>query len=506
MKRLHIVHISFVLVLVSLITFSVSSRAERTDIEKDIKAGISQFRHEDFDEALETFTNVRKADPSNSLAAYYAGLCHKQMEDYVAAKKDLEASLNMTPKIKGALIELIDVLYRLDEIEEAKKWIQVAEDEGVRPAQAAFLKGLTLLKSDDFEAAIESFKNAKDLDEALTASADYQIGLCYLRMHKLSDAKEIFSGLVDSEAGKDISSYAQRYLYEIGKQLERERPWNLALRFAFEYDTNVTLTPDNFEFATPISEQSDTREVYDVRTDYTFRNHDRTKSLMAAYQLRFSKQNDLGLYDYLTNSFSLEPKFAVGDALITFPVNYSHNVVNSKNYLSAVTVGNVNNIRITDSHMAKVGVLYNYDDYLRPPYGTESRTGNELTGLAGWYWFFPEKKGFANARYSFNKDWTHGTNWEFWGNRIDLGAWMPFWEKFETSLNSQFYFKNYSHTHTFFGKKRDDQSYSLSTSLAYELLKGTKLQFQYTFIHNASNLALYDYSRNVFSWGVQYQF
>ena len=43
-------------------------------------------------------------------------------------------------------MELIDLLYRLGETEEAKKWISVAEKEGVIPAQAAFFKGLALLK------------------------------------------------------------------------------------------------------------------------------------------------------------------------------------------------------------------------------------------------------------------------------------------------------------------------------------------------------------------------
>jgi len=505
MKKIRAILLDLIFIISSLNVIGLPEVFSAVD--EKVKEGIAEFRHENYEEALEIFSEVRKSDSSNSLAAYYAGLCHKRMENYVAAEKDLKVSLTMSPKIKGALIELIDVLYRLDEIEEAKKWIQVAEEEGVRPAQATFLKGLTLLKDENYDAAIESFQNAKELDDVLAPSADYQMGIAYLRKRNFGRAKAMFSQIVDNESGKDISLYAQKYLYEIGKQMERDRPWNLALRFAFEYDTNVTLTPDNFEFATPISEQSDLREVYDVRTDYTLSSEDRAKAVTAGYSFRFSKQHDEGRYDYLTNSFSLQPKFAVGDkVLVTFPVNYTHNIVNSKNYLSAVTAGNVNNIRVSENHMAKVGVLYNYDDYLRPPYGTESRTGNELTTLTGWYWFFPEKKGFANATYYFNKDWTHGTNWEYWGNRFDLGLWIPFWKKFEASLNSQFYFKNYENSHTFFSDKRDDQSYSLSTSLSYELLKGAKLQFQYTYISNNSNLALYDYSRNVFSWGVQYQF
>ncbi|MDD5671547.1 MAG: hypothetical protein PHN49_07900, partial [Candidatus Omnitrophica bacterium] len=264
--------------------------------------------------------------------------------------------------------------------------------------------------------------------------------------------------------------------------------------------------PDGTDLGEPISDKKDTREVYDVRTDYTFRSKDRSKSLKAGYGLRFSKENDLGEFDYLSNIFSLQPSIAFKRVLVSFPVYYTHDVVNSKNYLSAVTAGNVNNIMVTQNNMAQVGVTYQFNDYLRPPYGDENRSGNDIAETLGWFWFFNERKAFTTLRYTADQNLAHGDNWVYTGQRLDAGFMVPFWKRFEYSLNGQFYAKDFAHKHTVLNKKRHDQVYSLSSFLSYEFYKNMELQFQYTYINTRSTLSLYQYSRQILSGGVQYSF
>lgn len=480
--------------------------ATNGNFEELLKNGIYQFRHENYDEALEIFKKLRESDPNSCLAAYYLGLTYKRVENYTEAKAHLEASLNMTPKIKRALIELIDLLYRLDETEEAKNWIKVAQDEGVRPAQAAFLKGLILLKAAEYENAIKAFEDAKSLDVQLTQSADYQIGIAYMRLSKFEDAKGIFENIVSLDPHADIAEYASAYIDAIERKLKREKPLNLSLRFAFEYDSNVLLKPSDTALVTQITDEDDTRQIYDFKGDYTFRAPDNPLTLKTGYALRISKQNDFGRYDTIINNFTVQPNISFDNILMTFPVNYSHTIVDEKNYLSAVALGNINNILLGKSQMAQLGGIYKYKDYLRPPYGDEDRTGNELIGTGGLFYFFANNKGFLNLRYSFNKDWTEGSNWEYCGNKISAGILIPFWKIFKFNLQGEAFLQHFDNTHTVYDKKRKDQSYSVSSLLSCELIENTELQVQYTYVNNQSNLNIYEYDRHVISGAVQYKF
>ncbi len=471
-----------------------------------IKQGIANYRAENYDEALAIFKKLREIKPASSLVAYYLGMTYKRLEDYVGAKAQLEASLNMRPKIKGALIELIDILYRLDEIEQAKEWIKVAEDEGVRPAQAAFLKGLTFLKNSEYEEAVSSFKDAKDLDPEFTQSADYQIGIAYLRLKRFSDARDVFKDLVVLDPHTDIAAYAERYVEAIERKIEREKPFHMSLRFAFEHDSNVLLKPSDTALVTGITDEDDTRQVLDLKGDYTFRSQDNIFSLKTGYGFQFSKQNDYGSYDVVSNNFNAQPSLSLGKMLMSFPVNYSHNIVDEKNYLSSVAAGNVNNFLLGDSFMGQLGMVYKYKDYLRPTLINEDRTGNELMGVAGLFWFFLKREGFLGIRYSGNKDWTDGDNWEYTGHKVTATFLLPFLEKFKLNVNGEIFLQDYDNTHTIFNVKREDEVYTISTSLSYEIIENVELQFRYIHIDNQSNIGLYDYDRDIISGAIQYKF
>ena len=158
-------------------------------------------------------------------------------------KKYLSLSLGLTQKIKGALIELIDVLYRLNDIDGAKKWIAIAEAEGIRPAQAAFLKGLTLVKAKEYDGAIIAFNDAKSLNIELTQSADYQIGICYLKQDKYTIAKDMFEDILVFDPHTDIAAYSQRYLDAIDQRSRAFSPFHMRVKLGFEYDSNVLLKP-----------------------------------------------------------------------------------------------------------------------------------------------------------------------------------------------------------------------------------------------------------------------
>jgi len=497
--------------IIAIFTFAITSAYAQGPVVDDelMKKGIYLYRQENYDEALEIFQDMTEKSGGSSLAEYYLGLTYKRLENYVEAKKHLEKSLNLRPKIKGALIELIDLLYRLGDHEQATKWITVAEEEGIRPAQAKFLKGLTLQKAGDYEGSIKAFEESIDLDDRLTQSANYQIGVNYIKMKRFQDARYIFKETFAVDPYSDIADYADKYINALDRKIERQRPFHFSAKFAYEYDSNVLLQPADSPFITEVSDQDDTRQVFDVKGDYTFRTEDNFLSLKTGYGLHVAKQNNFGKYNIIGNNISAQGNLSFNKVLVTFPVNYSHtNTGNDmKNYLSSFTVGNINNVLTAKSQMAQLGILYKNDYYMRPTtLNDESRTGNEIIATAGYFWFFAENKGFVNIRYSFDKDWAKGANWRFIGNRVGVSLLYPFWEKFKLTASGEMFFQNFDEKNSIFDKKRNDQVYSGATGLSYELMKGFELQVKYTYVNDRSTLSVYEYDRNIVSAGCEYRF
>ncbi len=500
--------LSIVAILAILIfTLTVACESQQEKMSETLEQGIAQYKHENYEEALTLLKKARDEASTSTIAAYYLGLTYKQLQNYNEAVPNLRDAVTMSPKIKGALIELIDCLYQLNRIGEAREWIIEAEKEGIRPAQVAFLKGLILLKDNEEDEAVGAFENAKALDGSMAQACDYQAGVAQLKMKNFGDAKRVFQQLVLVDPNSNMANFANEYIDSISKREEAMKPFKLTFGAAWQYDDNVVLQPSDTTVAAAITDKADTRQVYTGSAEYEKKFCNDKYGVKGQYFLYYGKQTDLGFYDVLSNTFAIQPSAYFKNGLLTFPIGYNHTLVNDKAYLSSPTASGVYNHMFGKSNMGQAFLKYQYKDYLwSPSTPAEDRDGNDLGGGVGWYVFYAKNKGFINAKYSLNKETTDGNNWDYYGNRVTATLLVPVLKKLNVTISGDVFLQNFQNTHTFFNVKRHDQVYTLSTLAAYKIYKESELQFQYTFVKDDSNISLYDYNRNIFSVGVQVKF
>lgn len=470
-----------------------------------IEQGRAYYRHEDYDEALVVLKKAREEDPTSTLAAYYLGLTYKQIQDYKEAEVHLRDAVTFTPKIKGALLELIEVLYQLGELEEARHYIGIAEEEGIRPAQTAFLKGLVLRKEGRNLEAVEAFEEAKSFDKSLEQTADYQIGLAYLKMRKFREAKEVFEEVVIVDPNSDIAMFANRYV-EVLARREDERPFRFSLGFAYQYDDNVVLKPSDVTVAAEIADESDIREVTTFKSEFGQRFTDHL-SLKLQYSLYWANQDDLNEYDVFSNSFTVTPSCYLEKASLSVPVGYNYTMVGGHDYLSTLSVSPLYNFMLGDSFMGQLFFRYQNKNFMKSAINDdEKRDSNNYGGGAGLFWFFADNEGFLNLRYEISKDDTQGSNWEYLGNKFTASLLVPLFERLKISASGEAFLQEFENTHTVYGKDRDDEVYTASCMLAYNLYKDAEIQLRYTYVKGDSNLGVYDYDRGIWSVGAEYKF
>lgn len=473
---------------------------------------IGQYKHENYEEALVTLKKFRDEHPESTIAAYYMGLTYKQMQDYTNAIAALRDAVTYEPKIKGALVELIDCLGQVNDLDAARKWIDEAERENVRPAQVAFLKGLILIKDEKTEDAIEAFKRAETLDPAMKQACDYQIGMAELKLKRYSEARDVLQQVIVADPRSNMANFANEYVNAIAAQSEAQKPLKLQAGIAWEYDTNVVLMPDDDGAAQGISDQADSREVTTAQGEYTVKPNDRF-DLKGQYNFYWAKQNHIGFYDTVSNTFILQPTVYFDKSILTFPCGYSHMLVNDKAYLSQPVASGMYNFMVGKNNMGQLHLRYFYKDYLwAPSTPAENRDSNDLGGSFAWYYFFDKNRGFVNGRYTLNQEFTKGSNWEYVGNRATAAVLLPSsmifpkFDKMNLTVSGDALFQNYLNSNTIYNVVRRDQVYTISALASYKFYKDSEIRLQYTHTQDITNISVYDYSRTIYSAGVNVKF
>jgi tetratricopeptide (TPR) repeat protein len=499
------------LIFLSLLFFGFTlSFSPCTAAEEGVNLQSAQwlYQHENYEEALVLFKELSAKDPQSAEISYYLGLTYKRMQDYTAARSHLEAAAVMQPNVKNAFLELIDIFYQCDELEQAKKWISMAENESISSAQLDFLKGLVFLKEGtDISTAIKSFEEAEKKDPSLSQSVRFQKALAEIKLNNLKDAKEIFKEVIAREPETDLAVYADEYVTMLTRSEEAKKPLHGSFGYFLEYDNNVVLKPNNDALAASVSEDSDWRNVFTAQADYNFKPTDKL-GFKAGYSFYSTKQDKIGFYDTMSHDFSLQPTLYFEKMSVAFPLHYNYVSVDDRKYLEVIGVSNLNNIVLNKNQMLQLLLQYSMKDYQWAPLTyDDKKTGEEYLFSAGWFYLFGRNsQGLFNLRYALNYEDTKGNNWGYLGNRFTLTGVFPIVEKLKWNIVLDYFRQDFRKENTTYKKTRKDDIFTAVNLLGYELAKNTEVQLKHVFVYDGASIGIYKYSKHVYSLGLKYRF
>jgi tetratricopeptide (TPR) repeat protein len=493
--------------IVAQVVNQVQTNLSRTS---SLSRGIEEYKDENFEEALEILIKAREEDPASSLAAFYLGLTYKQLMNYKDAAANFRDAVTLKPPVKEAVVELIEVLYNLGELQEAKEWLDVADREKIKPAQTAFLKGLILLKENNDIEAIKAFEKSKEIDNTLTQAADFQIGIAYMKERKLSEAREKFRAIAIVSPESDLGAFAREYEDAITKRLALEKEWRFYAGLAYQYDDNVILKPELEIAGLPKGE--DWAAIATFSAGYAPRLSG-PWTLNTQYSFYANRYRRLETYDTMSHTLTIAPGYNFKDASLNLFLGYNYTWVNDQRYLNSISASPQLNFSLAGNHIGQLSVGYSKREFLwtETPGGVpipaeEDRDGDVFSASAGWIYLFSEGKGFLNLIYEVSTENTDGKNWSNVGNRGSANILVPILGNVKINVSGEVYLQNYRNVHTIFDIKRKDKTYTASGVLSYEFYSGASFLLQYAHIRDDSNIAIYDYNRNIYTAGIEYRF
>ncbi|MFP4350940.1 MAG: tetratricopeptide repeat protein [Desulfococcaceae bacterium] len=292
-----------------------------------LQTGIEAVQAENYEEAVPILETARQENPDASLAAFFLGMAYKGAARFPDALDPLRDAVTLTPRIKDALIELIDLLLILsapEHLTEAEKWIGIAEADQLYPARIAFLKGRLLKKQEEFDAAAEAFEQAKSLDPDLAQTADYQIALSRLRIEEYDKAKDAFRRVIDRAPDSDLADFARKYHDLTEDRLFAQRDLRITLTLLGQYDTNMVLRPTDDTAAVGITDEEGFTTTDVLSLEY-LPDIDGPVTFYGQYAAILNLHQDVGdTHDIIGNTVTLQPGYTLNGWSLSLKGPYTH--------------------------------------------------------------------------------------------------------------------------------------------------------------------------------------
>jgi tetratricopeptide (TPR) repeat protein len=500
-----------------------------------LEEGIGQYQQENYEEAIEIFSKVRVQEPSSSQAAFFLGMSYKQVLDYQKSAVHLRDAVTLTPPVKEALVDLIDTLYQIDRLDEAKRWIGTAESVDAAPPRVAFLKGLIFAKENNNREAITAFEKSKQLEPTLSQAADFQIGVIHIKERKLDMAKVRFQSIILQDPLSDLAGFARQYQAMVEERIYQERPLRLTVGVLGGYDTNIISKPLESSSPAGITDEKGEYLSSTVRLDYVpgLEGPWLFNAQYSASSTVYSKFTHS--HDSLANSFSVSPGYNFGRVALNLNASYTNALLRTdsdlvpdpdsspgyKRYLDYISVGPAIRYFINQNNILEVFAGYEKKDYYHQK-SVDERNTVGMRGYLSWIWLFKED-AFFNLRYDFANEHAFANEladvrkWDNDGHRVTLNLSLPILSEemgkrfgpITLQLTGSVYFQNYSYEINYgpLIETRRDKVYTGSAGLTWRFWKYASMIAQYTRTESDSNVPmLYKYNRDQYSAGFEFRY
>ncbi|MDA8339631.1 MAG: tetratricopeptide repeat protein [Nitrospiraceae bacterium] len=494
--------------------------------EDFFEKGISEFKAENYEEALAFFERAYKEKPNDPRITSYLGLTHREMQNYPEAVKFFKETLSLDPKAAEVKLLLSDVLLGVFNYEEALSVIEAAINEGVRPAQSQFLKGQILLKLKRNAEAIEAFKKAKELDPSLAQQADFHVATVYIQEKEFKKAKEVFKGLMTVDPTSDWALFSKDYLDAIEKM---PPPYRLILGVGLQYDDNVLANPID-ESLVDITKQEDWKRIYSLLGEYTVYEKG-PWNIRASYALNvtqhfekdYPKKNGgekIFSQDTVSHTFSIMPSYNTETGVTSLLLSYNYLEVDYIKYKQSFTVSPSYTFIIKGNNLGQVFFKYRKDEfnfeYNKRKFGAylnkaEDRDASYFALGVGYIYTFKKGNGLFNVRLEGDINDADGPNWDYTGAKVSSGLLYPFIDnKFRANIFAEVYRQNYSNVHSIYKRiprnTRKDDNYTVQTSLTYNIMKPLDISVGYAYMKTLSNIDVYEFKKNLYTVSLEYRF
>ncbi|MDP6979365.1 MAG: tetratricopeptide repeat protein [Myxococcota bacterium] len=468
--------------------------------------GVAAYGEGDLDTARAHFQTVLAADPGDASALQYMGLIAAKEGDPDRAIEHFRSAVNANPEDPDIRFTLgVSLLHQERAAEAAEEFDRVL---AVDPdnAQAEFYAGVSDYRQQRFPETVQHMQAALTLDPSLRLQSRYYIGLAEVFMGNLEASTAALSEAASMSPSDPLAIAAA----SISKRIQPEsRWWGLDLRTGIEFDSNPTFVGSNVAILTDegrveLERKEDVLGVFSIDTYYDLLDMEHV-NLRAGYSAFLSLHDAADEVDQFTHLGWADLGFHYADWRVgtrfdisTTDLDLDEDYLEMRRLSPSVTYANAD--------WGVTQFLYQYHE-LEYRFDTTDAEEFDADGKLhdvslSQFIYLPAPFTYARAGVGFQRARTDGTEFEYDGVVVSLGAGVELPFDAHGGVLVQYFHRDYENESK--GPDggdprgvRDDDIARLKLDLTVPVAQYWEVALRGAFTFNDSNIGDYDFNRHV---------
>ncbi len=477
-----------------------------------------------YDQALQLLDGVITLEPNNARAHYYKGLGLLGQKKPELAVQAFEKAHTIQPRDLFIRYQLGATYFLLKEYNKAQPLLSGVYAEQPKLEVVGFYVGFLRYRDKSYPEALAAFSQVETMDPDMRQLIGFYKGLTLGTLGMSEQAVTELDDALKVQTSEPFSAPVQRMRDTLTAVKSTERRFRAALGFGGFYSDNVALNPNrsNDPFAESLRTRSTTSPglLMTAHGEYSWLRRGPLESIVSYnfFQTvnlndglsRFNIQNHQGaLAGYYRGTLRAMP-YQVG---LTYAYDYLF--LGQDGFLSRHTP-TLSGTVLESAHHMTTG-LFRFQDktFFREPdpsgrFSALQRDAMNWMGGLTHTFRFQEDRHFLSIGYQYDIEDAAGSDFSYAGHRLLVGGvfslpWQPMpWGATRLRYDYQVHWRGYRSANVTFPQfapntiRRDDTEQLHFVRLEQPLPYNFVVSFQYQRIQNDSNLAVYDYTQNIF--------
>lgn len=515
------------LLMCGVFVYGVPAFSQQADADVLLTQATLAYDDQQYDKALLLLDRVIATEPINARAYYYKGLALLGQKKPELAVQAFEKAYSIQPRDLFIRYQLGATYFLLKQNEKAEPLLSGVYAEQPKLEAVGFYVGVLRYQQKSYSEAMTAFSQVQTTDPEMRQLIGFYKGLTLGTLGMSDQAVTELDDALKVHTSEPFSAPVQRMRDALTATPPTERRFRGSVGLGGFYSDNVALNPNqsdgqDLSLVQSLRARSTTSPgmLMSVHGEYSWLRRGPLESIVSYnfFQTvnfndglsRFNIQNHQGvLAGYYRGTVQAMP-FQIG-------MNYAYDYLflGQDGFLSRHTPTLSGTVLESAHHMTTGLFRFQNKTFFREPdpsgrFSALQRDAMNWMGGVTHTFRFQEDRHFLSIGYQYDVEDATGSDFSYAGHRLLAGGvfslpWqITSWGATRLRYDYQIHWRGYRSlnatfpTNSTFAVRRDDREQLHFVRLEQPLPYNVTVSFQYQRIQNDSNLAVYDYTQNIF--------
>lgn len=513
--------------------------AQQSEADVFVAQAILAYDARKYDEALALLKEALALDPKNVEALYYSGLVLMAQQKTEQAVDALEKARALAPRDVSILFLLGVAYFALERYDQADGPLTQVLNERPQTEGIGYYVGLIRYRKKDYPGALKAFRAETSTNPNIQQLVRFYSGLTLAILGLPEQAVAEVDAALRLQTGSALTGPAERIRDSLASAREAERRLHAEVRFGFLHDSNVTVVPqpshDPTAEAIRRGKHDTWGELAGLRLDYTWLRTGPWESTVT-YSFFQTINNTKELSDFNVQNHllagALSYRAAIGAMPFQVGTQYSWDYLSlgGDDFLQRHTATVFGTLVENQNHLSTLLARFQDKDFYATPGQLEPEdrdARNFMVGLTHVF-RFAQDRHYIRVGYQFDYENADGRNFTYAGNRYLAGGQYTLpWGSTRLRYDFDLHERHYRYANTLLPvvnpgtRRREDLEQNHVARVEQVLARNLgaaslgcvetapcplTLTAEYQRTVADSNLAVYEYVRNVWSLTLSWQY